>query len=79
MGTDMHRNGDYGLDAPLVVRNLSIAGVACIAAGFMLNFIFVSIQPIVAAALFIWGAAAGASMLVTALLMLWSSKIGKLR
>ena len=70
---------DYGIDAPPVIRNLIIAGTASIAAGLILYFLLASIQTIVATLLLIWGALAGGSMLVSAGLMLWSSKVGKLR
>ena len=70
---------DYGIDAPPVIRNLIIAGLACLAAGFVLNLLIAPFQAVVAAVLLIWGLAAGLSMLVTAGLMVWSSKVGKLR
>ncbi len=73
------RNGDYGIDAPPVVRNLIIAGIASMIVGVGLKFILASVQSLIAAILLIWGLAAGASMLATAALMVWSSKIGKLR
>ena len=70
---------DYGIDAPPVIRNLIITGTASIADGLIVSRLLASIQSILAAILLIWGALAGASMLGTAGLMLWSSKIGKLR
>ena len=71
--------GDYGIDAPPVIRNLLLAGIASIVAGIVLRFIFASAQPLIASIVLIWGLVAGASMVVTASLMLWSSKIGKLQ
>ena len=79
MNTSAYKNGDYGIDAPPVVRDLFIAGVASIFAGIALNFILASIQSMVAVILLVWGVLAGVSMLVTASLMVWSSKIGKLQ
>jgi arsenite methyltransferase len=70
---------DYGIDAPPVVRNLTIAGAGTVVVGVLLNIALGSIQAILAAALLIWGLLAGLSMLVTAGLMVWSSKVGKLR
>jgi arsenite methyltransferase len=70
---------DYGVDAPPVIRNLAIVGLVCIAAGLVLSLLVAPLQPVIAAILLIWGLAAGVSMLVTAGLMVWSSKVGKLR
>ncbi len=79
MSDSAYKNGDYGIDAPPVVRNLLIAGVGAIFAGLVLNFLFASIQSLIASIFLGWGLFAGASMLITATLMIWSSKIGKLR
>jgi arsenite methyltransferase len=79
MNKSVYRNGNYGIDAPPVIRNLLIAGIASMLAGSVLDLILASIQPLVARILLIWGVAAGASMLITAALMIWSSKIGKLQ
>ncbi len=70
---------DYGIDAPPVIRNLTIFGIAAILAGIVLGFALRAIVPWLAKFLWVWGLVAGASMLVTAALMLWSSKVGKLR
>jgi len=80
-----HRNkhtqmtGDYGVDAPPVIRNLIFIGVASISAGILLNSILASTQSLLAIILLIWGLLAGISMVVTAALMIWSSKVGKLK
>ncbi len=79
MATSISRQADYGIDAPPVIRNLTFAGVASIGAGLVLNFILISVQSGLAAIFLMWGILAGASMLVTAALMVWSSKVGKLR
>lgn len=70
---------DYGIDAPPVIRNLLLAGTASVMTGIVLNFILASTQSLVAVILLTWGLLAGVSMIVTAALMLWSSKIGKLQ
>jgi arsenite methyltransferase len=70
---------DYGIDAPPVIRNLLFAGAASIIAGVVLNLMLASVQAVVAALMLIWGLLAGVSMLATAALMVWSSKVGKLQ
>jgi arsenite methyltransferase len=74
-----YKNGNYGIDAPPVIRNLFIAGIGSIIAGIVLHFFLVSLQSLIAFIILVWGLLAGAGMLVTAALMVWSSKIGKLR
>ena len=72
--------GDYGLDAPLAIRNLVISGVSSIIAGIILQSILALTQSSqVANILLILGLSAGSIMLVTASLLIWSSKIGKLQ
>ncbi|ABY35664.1 Methyltransferase type 11 [Chloroflexus aurantiacus J-10-fl] len=70
---------DYGVDAPPVIRNLLIAGIASMIAGIVLQYVFASIQSLIAGILLAWGLLAGTSMVVTAFLMIWSSKVGKLQ
>jgi arsenite methyltransferase len=70
---------DYGIDAPPVVRNLICAGVAAVVAGLALNFVLSASQSVLASIFLSWGLLAGVSMLATAALMVWSSKVGKLR
>jgi arsenite methyltransferase len=72
-------SGDYGIDAPPVIRNLLLAGIASIIAGVVLNYLLFSTQTVLGKILLVWGLLAGVSMVGTAALMLWSSKIGKLR
>ena len=79
MQKSTYTNGDYGIDAPPVIRNLLIAGIAAILAGIALYYLLASVQVLVANILLIWGVLAGASMIATATLMLWSSKVGKLQ
>jgi SAM-dependent methyltransferase len=70
---------DYGLDAPTVVRNLAIGAIACIAASLLLFSAARTINGPLATVLLLWGAFAGASMGIVALLMARSSRIGKLK
>jgi SAM-dependent methyltransferase len=79
MHTHIRRRGDYGIDAPIVVRNLFFAGVAAMIAGAIFRYLLAEKLPVIGVILLIWGLFAGASMLVTATRMVWSSKIGKLR
>ena len=79
MNNSVSRRGDYGIDAPPVIRNLFIAGIASIVAGMVLDYLLQSTRSFIAVILLIWGLLAGASLLVTAALMLWSSKIGKIQ
>ncbi len=72
-------NGDYGIDAPTVIRNLILSGIASIISGFALNSIFASTQWLIAAILLMLGLLVGASMVAIAALMVWSSKVGKLQ
>lgn len=78
MNQSAYKSGDYGIDAPPVIRNLLIAGIASMLAGVVLNLILASRQSLIATILLIWGLLAGASMIGTAALMIWSSKVGKL-
>ena len=69
---------DYGIDAPPVVRNLGLGGMALVIVG-VLFFKLTSIPHLLSLILGYWGIFAGGSMLLTSLLMVWSSKVGKLR
>ena len=68
---------DYGIDAPPVVRNLALGGIALVIVG-MAAFVFISEPRWLKYILGYWGLFAGGSMLLTSLLMIWSSKAGKL-
>ena len=70
---------DYGIDAPGVVRKLAIAGIGCIIVGFVLNVSMVPSQPGLGTILSIAGFISGFCTLFMAGLMVWSSKVGKLR
>jgi SAM-dependent methyltransferase len=75
----MGMKADYGVDAPSVIRNLALAGIASIAAGLGLNGWFSSNTHWLAVVFLVWGSVAGLGMLLTSALMLWGSKVGKLR
>ncbi len=69
---------DYGIDAPPIVRNLAVGGAGLIVLGIiLLRLTF--IPHLLSLILGYWGVFAGGSMMVTSLLMVWSSKVGKLR
>jgi arsenite methyltransferase len=71
------RHANYGIDAPPVVRNLALAGSAIFLIG-VAAFTFISEPRWLMYILGFWGIFAGGSMLVTSVLMIWSSKVGKL-
>ncbi|MFN8372246.1 MAG: class I SAM-dependent methyltransferase [Anaerolineae bacterium] len=73
------KHADYGIDAPTVVRNLGVAGISALLLGSGFAYLLHSIQSLVALLLGAWGLLAGGSMLATSALMIWSSKVGKLR
>jgi ubiquinone/menaquinone biosynthesis C-methylase UbiE len=70
---------DYGLDAPPVIRNLIIAGLACIILGVLLRIVFAVAQPRLARIFLIVGLLSAACFLATVALMVWSSKVGKIQ
>src|SRR5262245_18385016 len=76
--TALHR-ADYGIDAPKVVRNLAVAGAAGLALGVVAYVTLRPVQPGLAVALLNTGLWPGVSCLATAAVMLWGSKVGKLR
>ncbi len=67
---------NYGIDAPPVVRNLAIGGSAILLIGIA-AFLLISEPRWLMYILGFWGIFAGGSMLVTSLLMIWSSKVGE--
>lgn len=75
---------DYGIDAPGVVRNLCLAGAACLLVGVLATagYIPSEIRLFGGGVRILWVSAAwtaGACLAATGLWMLWSSKAGKLR
>ncbi len=77
MAVSKSTRANYGIDAPSVVRNLTIAGIACMAAGLALRPLLAA-QPKISTLLLICGLVVGCCLLFTAGLMVWSSKVGKL-
>src|SRR5262245_46790380 len=70
---------DYGIDAPHVVRNLALIGAAALVLALVALFGLQTAQPALAVMLFNMGLWPGLSLLLTAGVMLWGSKVGKLR
>ena len=70
---------DYGLDGPPIIRNFVVAGVIFIALGGILYLSLGSVQSGIATILLGWGLLVGILQLLSAGLMIRSSKIGKLR
>src|SRR5437867_4740880 len=64
---------DYGIDAPQVVLRLFVFGSIAISLGIAARAFLGPRQP-----WFVAGLSAGTAMLLTALLMLWGSKVAKL-
>ena len=79
MAVSKTTRANYGIDAPPVVRNLALAGLACVAAGLSLKLLLPAAQSEISTVLLICGLTAGWCLLFTAGLMVWSSKVGKLR
>jgi arsenite methyltransferase len=72
----MTEKADYGLDAPYVVRNLLLAGGACLLLWLanVLGFWSGRIGPVIFGHSLIWPAA---GLIASGLGMIWSSKFGK--
>lgn len=62
---------DYGIDAPVVIRNLLLAGGVCLVAGV--------VAAVVGTAVWIGWLVAAVSLLAGPMMMLRSSRVGKLR
>jgi ubiquinone/menaquinone biosynthesis C-methylase UbiE len=71
--------GDYGIDAPLAIRHLIIAGVTSIIAGIALHSVLASARSLMAVLLLVCGLLVGGCTLAMAALLVWSSKVGKLQ
>jgi SAM-dependent methyltransferase len=74
-----NRRGNYGIDAPIVVRNLSLIGAGFLLLGFATFFIFPERLQWLGT---VMGFVCLVSFLVVtaeALYMIWSSKVGKFR
>jgi arsenite methyltransferase len=72
------KKADYGIDAPGTVRNFILIGVLASLAGVLLDRILRIGSPGLARACLYIGPFVGLSFLVTALVMVWGSKVGKL-
>ncbi len=74
MPAGTRERADYGLDAPGVVRNLGLAALVGIGGGLALRYTGVAAPGLVRALL-----RTGCGFGVGAILMVWSSRVGKLR
>lgn len=70
---------NYGIDAPAVLRNLSLAGIGGIVLGTIIYLLRERLPQGLSMSLANTGWWAGGTMLLTALLMLLGSRFGKLR
>src|SRR3954467_8737442 len=70
---------DYGIDAPGVIRALAIGGAVLLIAGTVPGLALQGSQPATAGSLLRAGLWWGGSWLLTATIMYWSSRVGKLR
>ncbi len=70
---------DYGLDGPPIVRNLTLAGAGAIIAGMLLYWLLAAWLPKLATAVLIAGVIVSVPFFVTVLIMVLSSRVGKLR
>jgi arsenite methyltransferase len=71
------QRAEYGIDAPGVVRNFALGGVAALMAGAALFRLLRARQPLTASILLGLAGLNGLLCLGTASLMIWSSKVGK--
>jgi arsenite methyltransferase len=70
---------DYGIDAPMVVRNNALGGSLCWAATLVVFLAFRRSHPDLAWSVLNQGLIAGAIIMAVAMVMLWSSRVGKFR
>src|SRR5262245_35500983 len=69
----------YGLDGPPVVRAVTLLGAGAMVAGMALYWLFAARLPALALTLLIIGVALGLPLLLTAVFMVRSSQVGKLK
>ena len=74
----MNQKADYGIDAPNVIRNLILIGILCLAASITLFYLSNRTQ-MIWIILTGWVFLAGVSLIITAILMILSSKFGKIK
>jgi len=70
---------DYGLDAPRVVQRLGVYGLVALGVGQALYFGLRGTAPVLARSLLQAGIWTGGCLLLTVAVMIWSSRVGKLR
>jgi SAM-dependent methyltransferase len=70
---------NYGIDAPGLVRNFAFAGIASLVVGVYFYYAFGADRPALAMTVVIVGIVWGLLGLGSAGLMVWSSKVGKLK
>jgi arsenite methyltransferase len=70
---------NYGIDAPVAVRNLAVAGAGCLLLAALVYLLVRPWEPGLAFGLLNMGLWPGLSLLLTACVMVWGSKVGKLR
>ena len=75
----MDGRANYGIDAPGLVRNFAFAGITSLVLGIYFYYAFSADRPALATTVVIMGIVWGLLGLGFAALMVWSSKVGKLR
>ncbi|MDQ3913309.1 MAG: class I SAM-dependent methyltransferase [Actinomycetota bacterium] len=75
----MNERANYGIDAPGLVRNFALAGIASLVLGVYFYYAFGADRPALAAIVVVVGMVWGLLGLGIAGLMVWSSKVGKLK
>jgi arsenite methyltransferase len=70
---------DYGFDAPNVVRRLGMYGLVALGAGQVLFFALRGVAPALARSAFVSGLWTGGGFFFAVAVMMWSSRVGKLR
>ncbi len=73
------KQADYGIDSPGVVLPLAVTGCGILLAGLVSSFMFGASSPGLGKAMFHTGFWLGGTLALTALLMVWASKVGKPR
>lgn len=77
--TTITKRANYGIDAPAVLRNLLIFGFGALALGTVAYLLRETLPRGLRVSLMNMGFWAGGTLLLTALLMLFGSRVGKLR
>jgi hypothetical protein len=70
---------NYGIDGPLVLRNLALTAIGAIGLSFAAHFMRALISPDMTAILIYTGAGLAIFNLACMTLSIWSSKVGKIR